>query len=1666
MTHPTYLGGVPSLDDVKDAFKNHLENYSTSRGEQAQVLRNSEASVKLQYSGRVAFELLQNALDRAEKDVWIALLDNDEGSTLVVANDGAPVTLDPAFNYDRPPSRDRRTDLNALMSLHTSNKSADKSMGNKGIGFRSVFGIGERVQVWSRCRDNAGWWGVEMHWPARKDIWLRRAGEYAPACTAVQYCWGDLAPEVVTKLDEAERASFALPLPLRANDPPEVLAEALISSPNLVTAVIVPVRPDVREDVVSHLKELRGSRLHFVGLRLSRSIQVSVVLGQERGVLHTWPVAQEAQNWWVLHWNSKDLLQLARDAEHQVSEPGVALAWPPRRDIGGTVDGESRASRAYETFVFNYLPTRLRSDLDADLHGDFQVKADRTSMDLSDNVVGRYNWELIKAAADLHLWGVLTCLEAQNDTAVVKRSWSIVRACPAVGLPSLPFRDDLWSLLTPRDGGFGALSVALIELLFDRSRKPYEQECYAPWAELARAFFRHSEALGEDSQKSLPCQVYREFWDVSSAWLERLTGCGSHTSTWQKAAIALCKALRELKVPCLPLASSIDIQPTEQLRAVPLPERLEKGGQERSGSRVFLRRTEQRAIPLPAALLKNDRAITAFPLNQFDQPSRPDFRPTGVVEFGRWEVLAELRQLPNDVQKFSKEPLDADANEAAKRQRELIRLAADLFTIQLGTNQQSPSEQLETFGLAWRASSLPDESRGRAGRAVATLFLPTMEGLWAPARQLHRGQVNVDAIGLPEELNVEAFLTFLGVALVPPNGSPPILLVEKGTDGLVSPLELPPILCAAGSGDKVGEVDLALDQKTLDCPQRLAVSILAAWQKGLSQLVRAESNPTSNEGNKAGTKTAIADRLRSMAWVPVDPGGWIIAPGGSKGVVHAVRPEQVVTQHGRDRRAGVTYRLRVDDEQIRQLLEALGAVPALTADHLQHGQAALVILETLHASYPELSQLPPDRLRNLLDLAQEAIDALMRHSSVVSKHPPIPVHGASGKPEPLDARPVYWVDNPQIDAWIATDNAQQEIVRRFFPSLPLASVTIGPKVIENNPSLKPRAVRAREDVKGGERLKADDSLAGSLAERIFKALPGLLALAQASRIMTPNVEEVRKRWGNTLTGPLVHVEDAWIEIALEGGPSVEPVAFLKGTYGDVLLLDNPGASPGDDSRGIAKILFDTAQDGTESPQLADFGNALAEGLLNNKALGPLFSRALATLEPEGIAGAAWHRLIEREGAEPLVAGYKSALMPLTSADEGRFKARVVESLATAGARLNDPDATIDQLRRLRKEDLLPLDGGHWSQDITARTITEKLNAATWEDRERPFIPVLSVEADNALEWKSWLGEDGWGRRLDVFALHQIRCHGHPDEQLQDLQARRQQWLEQHVFMRMMDLSCLAIASEWLREVLAGASELTLDIAPDRIKDTLRTFAPRFQPVTGLKTVAAVGWSAPQTTLSGPSKAEITPGTRDDYDRANAIKSAIGDEAERALLPFIAKQTHNVLQNAQHVGDDEVKIAWETLMAAAPSSGKTHQALETAHSKWRANPKPECLEEALHVSRIWGNAGFDFLGLEEKDGAPVAVRYETKGLPDGHGPAYIHLSNNERCVANRVCLAKPGNPDDIRYQGDWRLIAVERDGQAIDLTGLVVDLIKRPEDVLGELLAKGMMPDGLLLRLNR
>ena len=101
--------------------------------------------VEHQYHGRFLIELLQNAHDAfvsaptREQPNRIQIVfdsaDSEHGS-LLVANDGEPFTTS---NFER------------LSQLGQSDKDPQESIGNKGIGFRSVLEISERPEIYSRA---------------------------------------------------------------------------------------------------------------------------------------------------------------------------------------------------------------------------------------------------------------------------------------------------------------------------------------------------------------------------------------------------------------------------------------------------------------------------------------------------------------------------------------------------------------------------------------------------------------------------------------------------------------------------------------------------------------------------------------------------------------------------------------------------------------------------------------------------------------------------------------------------------------------------------------------------------------------------------------------------------------------------------------------------------------------------------------------------------------------------------------------------------------------------------------------------------------------------------------------------------------------------------------------------------------------------------------------------------------------------------------------------------------------------------------------------------------------------------------------------------------------------------------------------------------------------
>ena len=106
-------------------------------------LTKAEDSIRLEYSGRFLFELLQNANDaildqlsedfsnRKTKDPSRVCICVSE-SLLIVANDGLPFLED---------------NILAICRLHKTTKSISKRIGHKGIGFKSVLEITDTPEV-------------------------------------------------------------------------------------------------------------------------------------------------------------------------------------------------------------------------------------------------------------------------------------------------------------------------------------------------------------------------------------------------------------------------------------------------------------------------------------------------------------------------------------------------------------------------------------------------------------------------------------------------------------------------------------------------------------------------------------------------------------------------------------------------------------------------------------------------------------------------------------------------------------------------------------------------------------------------------------------------------------------------------------------------------------------------------------------------------------------------------------------------------------------------------------------------------------------------------------------------------------------------------------------------------------------------------------------------------------------------------------------------------------------------------------------------------------------------------------------------------------------------------------------------------------------------------
>ena len=120
------------LGHAVDAHRKKLRVYES--------LRNLNEVVSTEYGDRVLYELIQNAHDahRSDDQGRIAVrlvVRSDTDGTLYVANGGSGF---------------RREDVDAIQNLATTAKEVGESIGNKGLGFRSIEALTDDVRIFSR----------------------------------------------------------------------------------------------------------------------------------------------------------------------------------------------------------------------------------------------------------------------------------------------------------------------------------------------------------------------------------------------------------------------------------------------------------------------------------------------------------------------------------------------------------------------------------------------------------------------------------------------------------------------------------------------------------------------------------------------------------------------------------------------------------------------------------------------------------------------------------------------------------------------------------------------------------------------------------------------------------------------------------------------------------------------------------------------------------------------------------------------------------------------------------------------------------------------------------------------------------------------------------------------------------------------------------------------------------------------------------------------------------------------------------------------------------------------------------------------------------------------------------------------------------------------------
>jgi len=369
-------------EQIQEAFK---KQYSEAIKNPSKTLDGhiaNENNITNDYRGRVLYEFFQNAVDRAESDIWIVM--DSKKRTLTFANDGAP------FAIEKIAGR-KYSDFESLCSINTSSKNQNESIGNKGVGFKSCWEYTQRASIVS-------WhggirWGFELKRPCAVEPVLEFARPLVPE---VQDWLQQEDIQAVVKKHNSTLPSFYFPRKL--TDAETKNAQLNFSNGHISTIITLhDIDEDNCKQLTIKLKEFAKHEFFFVKqLKNLREkdfrIRIQIDSDYER-IIST---QENTEKWLDGNVVVKDftpveleeLRELSRALHYEVEFPSVAIAFSLLDD-----ENEKLESRFY-----TYLPTEVSCGFNVLIHADFLLDVSRKNIDFADN---KYNQRLLEHVADL-----------------------------------------------------------------------------------------------------------------------------------------------------------------------------------------------------------------------------------------------------------------------------------------------------------------------------------------------------------------------------------------------------------------------------------------------------------------------------------------------------------------------------------------------------------------------------------------------------------------------------------------------------------------------------------------------------------------------------------------------------------------------------------------------------------------------------------------------------------------------------------------------------------------------------------------------------------------------------------------------------------------------------------------------------------------------------------------------------------------------------------------------------------------------------------------------------------------------------------------------------------------------------------------------------------------